>query len=622
MSRLVGPAGRVVAVEAVPTTASVLRGNLARNPRAANVTVVEAAIGVEAGEATIFVADRSTGAAGIGKTWDADFTGSTFVLKIQPVRELLDRAVVGAARLVKLDFEGGEMGVAADLIEHGWLRDDCVLLLEVNPRPADGDAAEHDRFHAALAAKGWIVCRYENDYDTAFYRSTEPVRFEVMDGDAGAAGEAAPTARSTSSSAIPMCWGRSHPRRRRARAGGPRWGRRGRRSVGPRLMSADQRQAIASVIVPVRNGAAVIGDLLESLATDGSTTPYELVIADNGSTDATAEVVARFADRFPGLRVIDASARPGAGFARRAGAEAARTDLLLFVDADDTVDPGYVDAMVRGLGTAPYVHACSDTAGLNPPWLHKIYPGLGCVTIATGTWKWALGSTVGIRRDVYDAAGGWSPEIRFSEDADLGFRVRYRTGVEPVPAEGANVHVRLRPEWQASFRQGIGYGTGQSTVNRAWRGHGVDPDTERSVVGRILGCCAASRPFAHPSSATTGASRPASSSAASRPRSSTASPSASGCAGPCRCSTCPSRAPIPSSTATAPCAPESERRLGKRPGLPHDSDHSTSGSSRSLRSIGAPPVQLRSGACVRPVECGRTSELERSPVETPIGRFP
>lgn len=180
MSRLVGSSGRVVAVEAVPTTASVLRANLARNPRAANVTVVEAAVGVEASEATIFVADRSTGAAGIGKTWDEEFTGSTFVLQVRPVRELLDREVVGSARLVKLDFEGGEMGVAADLLEHGWLRDDCVLLLEVNPRPADGDPGEHDRFHAALAAKGWIVCRYQNDYDAGFYRSNDPVRFEPM----------------------------------------------------------------------------------------------------------------------------------------------------------------------------------------------------------------------------------------------------------------------------------------------------------------------------------------------------------------------------------------------------------------------------------------------------------
>lgn len=251
-------------------------------------------------------------------------------------------------------------------------------------------------------------------------------------------------------------------------------------------MSAGVGPAVlASVIVPVRNGAGCIADLLESLVADHSTTPFELVIADNGSTDATAEVVAGFADRIPNLRVIDASARPGAGFARRAGAEAARTDLLLFVDADDTVDPGYVDAMVRALGAAPYVHACSDTDLLNPPWLHKINPGLGCTTIATGTWKWALGSTVGIRRDVYDAAGGWSPTIRFSEDADLGLRVRHRTGVEPVAADGANVHVRLRLEWQASFRQGIVYGTGQSTVNRAWRRHGVDPDSDRSVVGRI-----------------------------------------------------------------------------------------------------------------------------------------
>src|SRR5688500_9296124 len=98
----------------------------------------------------------------------------------------------------------------------------------------------------------------------------------------------------------------------------------------------------ASVVVPVRDGAATIGEQLAALAQQDFPGSWEVVVADNGSRDGTADVVRSFRDRLPGLRLVDASARPGASHARNAGAAAATGEVLAFCDADDVVDPGWL----------------------------------------------------------------------------------------------------------------------------------------------------------------------------------------------------------------------------------------------------------------------------------------
>jgi glycosyltransferase involved in cell wall biosynthesis len=62
---------------------------------------------------------------------------------------------------------------------------------------------------------------------------------------------------------------------------------------------------------------------------------WEAIVADNGSTDGTQDVVARFHGRLPGLRLIDALARRGAAHARNAAVvKEASGEGLAFCDAD------------------------------------------------------------------------------------------------------------------------------------------------------------------------------------------------------------------------------------------------------------------------------------------------
>ncbi|HHY55577.1 MAG TPA: glycosyltransferase [Chloroflexi bacterium] len=115
-----------------------------------------------------------------------------------------------------------------------------------------------------------------------------------------------------------------------------------------------QESLTCSVIVPVYNGVAVITRCLDALAQQ--TLPahqYEIIVVDDGSTDATAESVQTWRQTHPQVNltlVHQANAGPAA--ARNRGATEAHAPLLLFTDADCAPTPTWLEAMV-----APFTDA-------------------------------------------------------------------------------------------------------------------------------------------------------------------------------------------------------------------------------------------------------------------------
>ncbi len=68
-----------------------------------------------------------------------------------------------------------------------------------------------------------------------------------------------------------------------------------------------------SIVIPCFNSEATIGAQLSALATQATKYPWEVLISDNGSRDKTLAIAASFHDRIERLKIIDASARRGAG---------------------------------------------------------------------------------------------------------------------------------------------------------------------------------------------------------------------------------------------------------------------------------------------------------------------
>lgn len=107
-----------------------------------------------------------------------------------------------------------------------------------------------------------------------------------------------------------------------------------------------------SVVIPAYNGAATIQGQLTALAAQTTDLEWEVVVADNNSTDGTAALVRQIAQDFPvDLRVVPADRAQGVSHARNAGALASRGEVIAFCDTDDRVAGGWVQAAwdaVRG----------------------------------------------------------------------------------------------------------------------------------------------------------------------------------------------------------------------------------------------------------------------------------
>jgi GT2 family glycosyltransferase len=93
---------------------------------------------------------------------------------------------------------------------------------------------------------------------------------------------------------------------------------------------------IVSIIIPAYNYARYLPDTLDSVLAQEIAAALDVIVVDDGSTDTTPEVLARYAGR---VRTIRQENR-GLSAARNRGLEEARGDTLLFLDADDLLAPG------------------------------------------------------------------------------------------------------------------------------------------------------------------------------------------------------------------------------------------------------------------------------------------
>ena len=221
-----------------------------------------------------------------------------------------------------------------------------------------------------------------------------------------------------------------------------------------------------SVITPTFNGAGILRQTFEALAAQQVDFDWELVCPDNGSTDTTAAAIDALAPRFPHLVRVDAAQQRGVGYARNVGVRASRGELLVFVDQDDVVRPGYLAAMAAALEHAPLVAARMDGVTLNPGARDRIVQ-VDEVPIAFDRMKGASGGSMGMRRSLFDALGGFDTSVGVSDDIDLCWRAQL-AGVEIAFVPDAVLMYRYRSSLRALYAQGVRYGVAASIMHRRY----------------------------------------------------------------------------------------------------------------------------------------------------------
>lgn len=189
----------------------------------------------------------------------------------------------------------------------------------------------------------------------------------------------------------------------------------------PRLRGTPEAGTLVSILIPARNEAANIGACLDAaLASAGCA--VEVVVMDDGSTDATAAIVEERAARDARVRLVQAPALPpgwtGKVHACARLAEAARGSHLLFIDADVRLAPHAAAAMAAHMGArgiamlsgVPRQVIGSLGEALTVPFINMLLlcylPFGGRATQRRPSLAAACGQLVMAERRAYDAIGG------------------------------------------------------------------------------------------------------------------------------------------------------------------------------------------------------------------------
>lgn len=106
-----------------------------------------------------------------------------------------------------------------------------------------------------------------------------------------------------------------------------------------------------SIIIPAYNCERYISRCLNSIISQKSSSSYEVIVVNDGSTDDTEAVIRTFVQRYTNITLINTDNK-GVSNARNVGLEAIKGEYVIFVDADDWVSEGYIDYLAKELASS------------------------------------------------------------------------------------------------------------------------------------------------------------------------------------------------------------------------------------------------------------------------------
>ena len=237
-------------------------------------------------------------------------------------------------------------------------------------------------------------------------------------------------------------------------------------TAGPDNAPPPESQPQVSVVVAVRNGAATIGQCIESLLNDQYPDDRrEILVVDNGSTDDTAGI----AERYP-IRLI-AEPEPGLSRARNRGIEESRGEIVAFTDADCCVSTRWLGELITGFEADDVAAVTGEVVPYPPTTAVERYSARR--KPSTASWQrdlpepWFCFGNTAVRRDVFDRVGPFDPDFAGIGCEDIDFAWRFadaglRVRRQPRPV----VFHRQRMTSGDLFRQNVRNGRGWALLHR------------------------------------------------------------------------------------------------------------------------------------------------------------
>jgi len=170
-----------------------------------------------------------------------------------------------------------------------------------------------------------------------------------------------------------------------------------------------------SIIIPAYNEAKYLEKTIQTAHNalrEANIEPYEIIVADDASTDETAQIAAQM-----DAKVVQAGKR-NIGAARNAGAASAASDFLLFVDADTLINPQVLQEM-----ESAFIQG-AVAGGTGIVWSEPSHSWVG----DAGLWLWNFaskrltllaGSFLFVQREAFEQIDGFNEQFFASEELDF-----------------------------------------------------------------------------------------------------------------------------------------------------------------------------------------------------------
>lgn len=238
---------------------------------------------------------------------------------------------------------------------------------------------------------------------------------------------------------------------------------------------------VVTIVVPARNEAANIGDLLGSIA--ASTYPLdriEVIVVDGLSTDGTADIARSFHERLPRLRVVENRQRitPAAfnvGIRESSGA------FVTILSGHSTIGPTYIADTVDAFDRLPADVVGGRIENVGHGFFGRVLAALTASPYVVGNARFRysdveqpVDTVLGTyRRSVFDRVGLFDERLLRNQDNEMNARIRQAKGVIYLVPK-LSIRYRVRRSVGAALRQFFGNGRWTVYVTRL-RGIGMSP---------------------------------------------------------------------------------------------------------------------------------------------------
>jgi glycosyltransferase involved in cell wall biosynthesis len=173
-----------------------------------------------------------------------------------------------------------------------------------------------------------------------------------------------------------------------------------------------------SFVIPAFNEEKLLGGTLEALAAGiGEIGGAEVIVVDNGSTDATREIAAGF-----GAKIVSENER-NIGKVRNTGGTAASGDVIVFLDADTRIRPGLLGRIVEAMADESCVGGSVAVEYEAPARRRWVWYYLQLCVFIGRLVKMRQGAAQFCRKEVFRTLGGYDETIFVGEDVEFHWRL-------------------------------------------------------------------------------------------------------------------------------------------------------------------------------------------------------